>query len=728
MSSRPTLVYEIRADVLCSKGSLMTISDDFFSNLLTLGFDTIWLLGVWCRSPEALHYSTAALPQGIPRESAAASLFAVMDYHVDIRFGGDEALKIFKVNCNRFGISLIIDFVSNHLARDHFFTRQHPQLLEIGSIDAKGPQYFTPLIISASSSSTTIVMPSLDGPKGGEPSHQSSIPHSSFVFCHGRDAFGNIFGDTVQVSLRSLLTREALLNTLLFIASFDLADGVRCDMANHLSSETIKRTWGSIITQPSPSLAVTSSSSSINSSSTNMSCVPVSASSGTIASNIVSIALSRLESIHSILPLPSIDGEFWPFAIARVKALYPNFIFIGELSSDCIASTESSSLFDFLCDRELSISLTTCTPDVVLQHLRASALFERKEAMTRSVRRRASFCENHETSRIASKFGGTQAAQACALIALSPPSGLRIIHDGQIFGRKLTHSVLIGPREPETVSLSTVSFYHNFLPLLKEFTGSWHIASITPSRDGNSTWRNIVCFFITPIFLSSTTKETSKSLLDCSLSANALASSDCATGPSTNDRSSSGSTVSDSSLSPSTSSPLPLSTTVPPPSHTQQVSSLSASTIISTSTSGGFIANDFKTLPTTTAIKQPQLLANISSAIEVLQSAVKQRLSPTFMIVCNLSSTQSNGHVLFSRADECAYSSISGEEAVRHIQNIARNVAPDGSILFIDRLAKASEEAMTVTKNANAVLQEGIRLNLLPWESRVFEICSSSEF
>jgi hypothetical protein len=695
----------------------MTISDDFFSNLLTLGFDTIWLLGVWCRSPEALHYSTAALPQGIPREFAAASLFAVMDYHVDIRFGGDEALKSFKVNCNRYGISLIIDFVSNHLARDHFFTRQHPELLEIGSIDAKGPQYFTPLITSASSSS----------PKGGEPSHLPSIPHSSFVFCHGRDAFGNIFGDTVQVSLRSLLTREALLNTLLFIASFDLADGVRCDMANHLSSETIKRTWGSIITQPSLYLAVTSSSSSIiSTSTTNMSCASVSASSGTIASNIVTNALSRLESILSILPLPSIDGEFWPFAIARVKALYPNFIFIGELNSDCIASTESSSLFDFLCDRELSISLTTCTPDVVLQHLRTSALFERKEALTRNFRRRASFCENHETSRIASKFGGTLAAQACALIALSPPSGLRIIHDGQIFGRQLTHSVLIGPREPETVSLPTVSFYHNFLPLLKEFTGSWHVASITPSRDGNSTWRNIVCFFITPILLSSTTKETSKSLLDCSLSTNALASSDCATCPSTNDRSSSGSTVSDSSLSPSTSSPLPLSTTVPPPSHTQQVSSLSASTIVSTSTSGGFIANDFKTLPTTTAIKQPQLLANISSAIEVMQSAVKQRLSPTFMIVCNLSSAQSNGHVLFSRADECAYSSISGEEAVLHIQNIARNIAPDGSILFIDRLAKASEQALIV--KANSILQEGIWLNLLPWESKVFEICSSREF
>jgi len=711
---KPSLVYEIRADILCPKGVfLSSITDAYLSNLATLGFDAIWVLGVWTRSPAALQHATKNLPQGMPRESAAASLFAVIDYHVDPAFGGDDALKIFKVNCNRFGLSLLIDFVSNHFASDHWFVRDYPELLEQGGVNDKGSRFFSPSIQS-------IDVRGNSGPAGGEPiDDQKSSPLIS-ILCHGRDAFGNVFADTVQIKHRSPQSREALLNTLLFIASSNLADGVRCDMANHLSSDVIKNVWGPLILPYVPT--------------TRLIC----AASGSKSIDIVSAALTLLASKQILLP--SIDGEFWTFSIARVKALFPSFVFIGEWCGQS-SNTDSSVLFDFVCDRNLAISLTTNSADGVLQHLRAAALFERKEATTHNIKRRATFCENHETNRVAAISGGDLAAQACAVIALAPPSGLRIIHDGQLSGRKLVHPVLIGPRDNEKASFSMVAFYHNFLPLLKELNGSWHIASITPSRDGNSSWRSLVAFFITPISISATASVHCDKhlpiLLDPSTSHSAHEQSESA----------SGSTITDSSSSSPTSPPTSSSAVTFQVKHIQQVSSLSSTTNASSSTSGGGIASDFKVLSVEPGLKaasltlEPVLTAvsltiSPDSAGSVVASKTPpaipsspflttsyQRLPPTFLVICNISSCLANGHVLFSRADECAYSSKSGEQAVLHIQNLAREAGSEGSVLFVDRLTGG----VSASLSSSSMISEGLWIALAPFEKRILEIVVKSD-
>lgn len=720
----PTLVYEIRADILCPKGSsLSNITDSYLSNLATLGFDAIWLLGVWTRSPSALHYSTANLPPCMPRESAAASLFAVIDYHVDPAFGGDDALRTFKINCNRFGLSLLIDFVSNHLARDHFFVHKNPELLEQGGMDAKGPQFFSPMINQLLDVSTSSV------PTGGEPKQVPSL--NQIVLCHGRDAFGNLFGDTVQIKHRSTQSRKALLNTLLFIAFSNLADGVRCDMANNLSNDVIMRTWGNIISSSSDATITPPTSSSSSS--------PICAASGSETTAIVLAALTQLEAIKT--PLPPIDGEFWTFAISRIKAIFPAFIFIGEWCSQFSSVADSSLSFDFVCDRDLAVSFTTSAVDGVLQHLRASALFERQESSTRNVKRRATFCEIHETNRIASVQGGDLAAQACAVIALAPPSGLRIIHDGQIYGRRVVHPVLIGPRDQEKVSVSTLAFYHNFLPLLKELNGSWHVASITPSRDGNSSWRSLVAFFITPLpLLTTTTAATIKgsSKQDALIPSACSTTTVCASGHSTHEQSesssgstitSTGSTLTDSSSpSSSTSSPSTLQVM-----HIQQVSSISSSTMVSSSTAGGFVASDFKALSIepaqTSRSNSPDVKSLViegklpSHSTSSLPPVIPhQRLPPTFLVICNLSNISANGHVLFSRADECAYNTKTGEQAVSHIQSLARDAGSDGNVLFVDRLAGG----VSASSCSSALMSEGLWVDLSPFSKRILEIVSNS--
>lgn len=128
-----------------------------------------------------------------------------------------------------------------------------------------------------------------------------------------------------------------------------------------------------------------------------------------------------------------------------------------------------------------------------MAHLRAPLNYQRKCAR---------FVENHDEKRIAAVHrGGDRGAHAAAVIATTVP-GLRFIHDGQLQGRKLHHSLHLRPRVSEPADLDTVTFYKHLLSILHihEFRsgGRWHQAIVTPSRDGNDSWRNIVAYFVTP--------------------------------------------------------------------------------------------------------------------------------------------------------------------------------------------------------------------------------------
>jgi len=50
---------------------------------------------------------------------AASSPFAIQAFHVHTDFGGNEALARLKQRANRAGLRLMIDFVPNHVAKDH---------------------------------------------------------------------------------------------------------------------------------------------------------------------------------------------------------------------------------------------------------------------------------------------------------------------------------------------------------------------------------------------------------------------------------------------------------------------------------------------------------------------------------------------------------------------------------------------------------------------------------
>lgn len=183
-------------------------------------FDAIWCMGVWERSPKGK--SIAQNREDLQKEFQKAlryyntddvigSPYSVYYYHVDAQIGGTEGLESFRKDLAERDISLILDYVPNHVAIDHLWTLEKSKVFVKGTIEdlmQKPFEYFS---------------------VGQE------------VYANGRDPNFPAWTDTVQINAFSPEAREKAIYTLLNIAN--QCDGVRCDMAMLMTNKVFKQTW-----------------------------------------------------------------------------------------------------------------------------------------------------------------------------------------------------------------------------------------------------------------------------------------------------------------------------------------------------------------------------------------------------------------------------------------------------------------------------------------------------
>jgi len=201
-----------------------------WDSLRKSGFDLVWLMGVWTRSPGARQcaltnlelrraYDTA-LP-GWKEYDVLGSPYAIFSYTADPQLGKERDLEKLGSALQAAGLRLILDFVPNHLALDHPWTRSHPE-------------YFV----------------------HARPEDLDLHPESFFktpqghVFAHGKDPYFPAWSDTVQVNFFSRPWREAASEILLRIA--EVADGVRCDMAMLGLNHVFEKNWGRFLKEAGP--------------------------------------------------------------------------------------------------------------------------------------------------------------------------------------------------------------------------------------------------------------------------------------------------------------------------------------------------------------------------------------------------------------------------------------------------------------------------------------------
>ena len=206
---------------------LSTVPDERWAALADAGFDAVWLMGVWARSPagsaialdnkELVESFQAVLPDYQPQD-VVGSPYCVRDYQVDPRLGGRDGLARARAALARHGLGLILDFVPNHVAPDHPWTRTNPELFVRGSSQE------------------------LEDDPG------SFVAIDGSVLARGRDPYFPAWPDVVQLNAFAPALRDTVIATLRDIA--EQCDGVRCDMAMLMMNDVFARTWGARVGAP----------------------------------------------------------------------------------------------------------------------------------------------------------------------------------------------------------------------------------------------------------------------------------------------------------------------------------------------------------------------------------------------------------------------------------------------------------------------------------------------
>jgi glycosidase len=202
------------------KITLANIPAKEYEELASLGIDAVWLMGVWKRSPAGLEIAKKhegimkdlreALPD-LTDEDIPGSPYCIKDYHVDPRLGSDNALAKARKELADKGIKLILDFVPNHVAPDHPWTKSNPEYFIQGN----------------------------DKEFAEQP--DSFIRHGKHVYARARDPFFPPWPDVLQLSMFNPGLRDTMLNTVLGIAN--QCDGIRCDMAMLVMNDIFSNTW-----------------------------------------------------------------------------------------------------------------------------------------------------------------------------------------------------------------------------------------------------------------------------------------------------------------------------------------------------------------------------------------------------------------------------------------------------------------------------------------------------
>jgi hypothetical protein len=261
--------------------------------------DAVWLMGLWERSARGREIAlknerlVTSFREAVPDlqvDDIVGSPYCVRGYRVDEQLGGPEGLARAREQLARRGIRLIVDLVPNHVAPDHPWVQEH--------LD-----YFIP----------------------GTPEDLASAPDAFLqvgdrILACGRDPYFPPWPDVVQVNAFSPGFRQALIDTLLDLAS--QCDGVRCDMAMLMINRIFRQTLG-----------------------------------------------------ERTGALPA--REFWEEVIPTVKAKYPKFLFLAEAYWDMEWELQQQG-FDYCYDKRLYDRLQHESALAVRQHLLANLSYQER--------------------------------------------------------------------------------------------------------------------------------------------------------------------------------------------------------------------------------------------------------------------------------------------------------------------------------------------------------------
>lgn len=219
------ILIEETSRALGREATLDDVPDALIERLSSLGFDWVWMLGIWTTGPagRAVSRGRAEWRTGFlidlpdcTDEDVCGSPFSVRAYEPSADFGNLETLARFRKRLRDHGLKLMLDFVPNHTALDHRWVREHPEYYVQGSEEdlEREPGNYVKMVTD----------------------------EGARILAHGRDPNFPGWPDTLQLNYRHEGLRKAMREELARVAG--LCDGVRCDMSMLMEPEIFGRTWG----------------------------------------------------------------------------------------------------------------------------------------------------------------------------------------------------------------------------------------------------------------------------------------------------------------------------------------------------------------------------------------------------------------------------------------------------------------------------------------------------
>ena len=181
---------------------------------------------------------------------------------------------------------------------------------------------------------------------------------------------------------------------------------------------------------------------------------------------------------------PRPDADYWPTVIPAARSAYPDFLFIAEAYWDLESALQQQG-FDYCYDKRLYDRVVHDGAEQVRGHLAADTSYQTGLAR---------FIENHDEPRAAATFAGGK-ERAATVVALTL-TGARIVHEGQLEGRKVHLPVFLARRPDEPVDTELKAFHERLLTALRDPVfrkGDWQLAE-SSGWEGNDTWQNLVAW------------------------------------------------------------------------------------------------------------------------------------------------------------------------------------------------------------------------------------------
>ncbi len=214
------------------------IPEEELDLLASYGFNALWLIGLWERSP-----ASKTIKHWCGNPEAESSAYSVKRYHIADMLGGEEATETLRYRCMTRGIRLASDMVPNHTSIDSDWMMDHPDWF-VSRHDAPYPAYsFSGQSLSGndrvgiyledhyfSQSDAAVVFKRVDHHTGDE----------RYIY-HGNDGTSMPWNDTAQLNYLHPETREAVIQTILHVArQFPI---IRFDAAMTLAKKHFQRLW-----------------------------------------------------------------------------------------------------------------------------------------------------------------------------------------------------------------------------------------------------------------------------------------------------------------------------------------------------------------------------------------------------------------------------------------------------------------------------------------------------